>query len=105
MKERINKEESELLGEKLLNMLRESPVKSKAIEKKLEIRGEDVRALVRDARRKRIPSCSGRSGYYIGNEDDVAATVANLRSRAYDMLRTADILEGIEIEGQERMVF
>lgn len=97
----------------LLQALPDKPISKDSLRtylrvyKGLDLSDRAIRRAASELRKSGYPICSNSDskGYWLGNKEDVARTVADLRSRAYDLLRTADKMEGIEIEGQERMVF
>lgn len=84
----------------LLNMLGEKPIKSYIIEEKFHLNGAEVREIVRSLRRKGYPICSGSKGYWLGDREEIAHTIAQLRSRGTDMLETARAMEAMEVDGQ-----
>lgn len=66
-----------------------------------------VRDIIRDLRRMGHPIGSGAQGFwFISDPQEHRATMANLKSRAFDMLRTVSIQERIpaaELAGQLRV--
>ena len=59
---------------------RQHPVKSAELERALDISGTDLRKLVNKLRRKGVPICSGRDGYfYAKNAGDILRTIRQLK--------------------------
>lgn len=59
---------------------RQHPVKSAELERTLDISGTDLRKLVNKLRRKGVPICSGRDGYfYAKNAGDILRTIRQLK--------------------------
>ena len=59
--------------------------------------GENERT-IRSLREQGYPICSltHGKGYWMGSKEDVRATVNQLRSRAFKLLRVAKVMEGID---------
>ena len=58
---------------------RQHPIKSAELERTLDISGTDLRKLVNKLRRKGVPICSGRDGYfYAKNAGDILRTIRQL---------------------------
>lgn len=57
-----------------------------------------IRLAIRSLREQGYPICSltHGKGYWMGSKEDVRATVSQLRSRAYKLLRVAKVMEGID---------
>ena len=90
-----------MMEEAIVELLNENGVlKSYKIEHALGLTGAEVREVVRELRRKGYPICSSSKGYWIGSQEEVAHTIAQLRSRGTDMLATANAMENMAISGQ-----
>tara|TARA_Y100000034_G_C6570908_1_gene247425 strand:+ start:98 stop:409 length:312 start_codon:yes stop_codon:yes gene_type:complete len=72
----------------------DKPIYSGQLEKIYDISGITVRNIVRQLRREGHPIASGSNGYYYARyKTELVSTINNLRSRANDLLKTANILE------------
>lgn len=59
---------------------RQSTIKSVELERVLHMSGTDLRKLVNKLRRKSVPICSGRDGYfYAKNAGDILRTIRKLK--------------------------
>lgn len=59
---------------------RQHTIKSAELERALDMSGTDLRKLVNKLRRKSVPICSGRDGYfYAKNAGDILRTIRSLR--------------------------
>ena len=57
-----------------------------------------IRLAIRSLREQGYPICSltHGKGYWMGSKEDVRATVNQLRSRAFKLLRVAKVMEGVD---------
>lgn len=61
---------------------KENAVTQKTLTEKGFGKGEQIRALVHDARMNRVPVCSGSKGYYIAETvEELTETIAHLEAR------------------------
>lgn len=81
-----------LLSIKLHN--KDNPITSRELEKSFGITGGTVRSIVRELRREGKPIISTGDGYfYSESSKDIEILIADLHSRATDMLQTAKIFQ------------
>ena len=85
----------------------DNPVYSVELEKKYKFSGFVVRDCVREFRREGHPIASGSKGYFYAKyRTELVPTINSLRSRAKDLLKTADRLESVYTQpsGQTTLV-
>ena len=89
------------LAERLRDELKAYPQTRDKLTYILNTNDRALRQAVNELRKEGVPVCSnsGVSGYWIGNNEDIQHTVADLKSRAYDLLAQANGMEG-ELAGQ-----
>ena len=74
---------------------RNKTIKSAELERAMEMSGTDLRKLVNKLRRKAIPICSGRDGYfYAVTAGEVYTTIRQLRQMACGLEKAIAGLEG-----------
>ena len=85
----------------------DNPIYSIELEKKYKISGIIVRDAVREFRREGHPIASGSKGYFYAKyRTELVSTINSLRSRANDLLKTANRLESVYTQpsGQTTLV-
>lgn len=71
-------------------------VVSKIIEKKFNIKGSEVRALVNELRCQGVPICSSSKGYFYATSwDEVESTLNHLNSRIVKIVEARDGMKNI----------
>lgn len=86
---------------------RDNSIKSGEITAMTMIPDREIREIIRELRKEGHPIGSGEKGYWwIVDSGELKKTMANLKSRAFDLLRTVRIQEGIpaaELLGQLKL--
>lgn len=88
----------------VLSILTNKPQDRYTLSRILGINERTFRSAVRELRREGYPiiTVSNGSGYKLGTRKEAQAVAREMRSRAYDMLRTASALEA-QLPGQMEM--
>lgn len=89
----------------LLELLSDKPIDKATLKSMLNVEERTVRKYVDELRLRgiRVASNSQTKGYWLGDEADIAHTIADYRSRAMKDLAIADALEKGEDIGQEEI--
>lgn len=91
---------------KVLSMLTGRPQSRFDIARRLDIDEREFRRIVHRLRAAGYPICTDSSGkgYWLGTDAECRKTIIQLRGRAYDLLRTADIMEAANLTLQGQIV-
>ena len=83
------------IEDELLFILTDTPKSRSELKDSLHCGDRDIRRAVSSLRKKgyNIASNSDTSGYWLGDEHDKTRTVAEYRSRAMELLKTAEAIE------------
>lgn len=87
-----------IIEERLLSILSDRPLSRRYLVGMIGENERTIRKGIQALRKKGYPVCSSASskGYWMGSKDDVTATANEMRSRAYELLRTANTMDRID---------
>lgn len=94
------------LAKRLWDELTDQPQTRAQLRDALGVRDRSLRRAVVELRKRgyNVATSSITGGYWRGNEKDKRVTIAEYRSRAYELLGTANAMECGPIEGQEAII-
>jgi hypothetical protein len=73
---------------------KDNPIYSVQLEQHYNLRGAEVRNIIRDLRRSGEPIANSKDGYYYARDiNELKETLEDLRGRATSMLNTASLME------------
>lgn len=87
-----------IIEERILSILGSKPKSKGYLVGMIGENERTIRLAIRSLREQGYPICSltHGKGYWMGSKEDVRATVSQLRSRAFKLLRVAKVMEGID---------
>lgn len=87
-----------IIESRLLSILNDRPLSKSYLISMIGGSERTIRKGIQSLRKKGYPVCSTASskGYWMGSKDDVTATANEMRSRAYELLRTANTMDRID---------
>jgi len=87
-----------IIEERLLSILSDRPLSRRYLVGMIGENERTIRKGIQSLRKKGYPICSSASskGYWMGSKDDVTATANEMRSRAYELLRTANTMDRMD---------
>lgn len=87
-----------IIESRLLSILGSKPMSRGSLVGMIGESERTIRKCIHNLRKQGHPICSTASsrGYWIGTKADVTATANEMRSRAYELLRTANIMENAD---------
>lgn len=90
--------EQNIIEIRLLSILSDRPLSKSYLISMIGGSERTIRKGIQTLRKKGYPVCSSASskGYWLGTKADVTATANEMRSRAYELLRTANTMDRID---------
>lgn len=87
-----------IIENRLLSILTDKPASKSYLISMVGENERTIRKCIHNLRKQGHPICSltHGKGYWMGSKEDVRATVSQLRSRAFKLLRVAKVMEGID---------
>jgi len=74
----------------------DNPITQFSLCNSLKLSGSELRDIVREARKQKIPIGSGNDGYYLcKSKDELISTMNHLKSRSISMLNTIKYMQDI----------
>jgi len=83
---------------------KDNPIHSAVLGTMFNLKGDDVRDIVRDLRREGYPIASGKSGYFYARSlSELKDTIEDLEGRSNSMYKTANALKQIFKEPEQTL--
>ena len=87
-----------IIENRLLSILTDKPASKSYLISMVGENERTIRKCIHNLRKQGHPICSSASsrGYWLGTKADVTATANEMRSRAYELLRTANTMDRMD---------